>query len=122
VVDREVIATTMGADRRTQFVIPDPIQGRVTTAPVPTFCFSDKAVRYKKSYPSSYGTNTRIAFLFADREPCSQEAVALLRSLETGIGLRQYSLPGEYDPHQGGTMNKKSEDRDRRLAVSLSAQ
>ena len=117
-VDREVIPTVRGADGQTRFVVPEPIQGRVNTAPVPTFCFPETAVRYRNSYPSAYGVNTRIAFEFAAREPCSKEALALMASVERGIGLRQYSLPGEYG--NAGPSDKASEDRDRRGAIRAS--
>jgi hypothetical protein len=118
VVDREVIPTTRaGPDGEPLFVIPDPIQGRVTTDPVPTFCFPSEAVRYNIRYPSGYASGTaysrRIAFLFAQRVPCSPKALTWLRSIETGIGLRQFSLPSEYDSVPGGIYSKSKEDHDR---------
>ena len=113
VVDREVIATATDAQGRRQLVIPDPIQGRVNTAPVPTFCFPPEAVRYQKSYLSVYGRNQRLALSFAQREHCGEQALNLMRSIEQGIGLRQYSLPGEYIPAEGGIFEKRVEDRDR---------
>ncbi len=128
VVDREVIPTAVGSDGQAQFVVPEPIQGRVTTAPVPTFCFPASAIRYRKRYASGYAYgaafSTRIAFRFADRLPCSQEALARLRAIETGIGLRQYSLPSEYDNVPGGIFDKQSEDSDRHyknIRISTSA-
>jgi hypothetical protein len=66
------------------------------------------------------GVNTRIAFAFAEREPCSQQAMAMMRTIETGIGLRQFSLPGEYRVAQDGA-NQRSEDRDRRFGMRFSA-
>jgi hypothetical protein len=114
VVDREVIPTAVGPNGEIQFVVPDPIQGRVTSAPVPTFCFPPSAVRYRTNYTTYLGINTRIAFQFADREACGAEALASVRSIETGVGLRQFSLPGEYRSHGGA--DKSSEDRDRRIA------
>jgi hypothetical protein len=113
VIDREVTATVRRADGQLQYVVPDPIQGRITTGAVPTFCFPAEAVQYKKSYTSIFGVNTRLAFLFADREPCTAAALDLVRSTAKGIGLRQFSLPTEYDRTRGGTMDKHSEDRDR---------
>lgn len=117
VIDREVILTEPGPDGQARFVVPDPIQGRVTTAPVPTFCFPQSAIRYRKRYESGYGSgaaaSTRVAFLFAARVPCSDAALRRLREIETGIGLRQFSLPSEYDSVPGGMFNKSSEDRDR---------
>jgi hypothetical protein len=112
VVDREVIPTTAGPDGQLQFVITDPIQGRVSTTPVPTFCFPADAIRYKKSYPSWKGTSERLAFEFARRVPCSDTTLAQVRAIETGIGLRQYSLPSEYAPPDA-PISKRSEDRDR---------
>jgi hypothetical protein len=112
VVDREVIPTTTGPDGQLEFVIADPIQGRVSTTPVPTFCFPADGVRYKTSYPSWKGTSERLAFEFARRVPCSDVTLARLRAIETGIGLRQYSLPSEYAPPDA-PISKRSEDRDR---------
>jgi hypothetical protein len=113
VVDREVIPTTTGLDGQPEFVIADPIQGRVSTTPVPTFCFPADGIRYNKTYPSWRGTSERVAFLFARRVPCSQPTLARLRAIETGIGLRQYSLPSEYEPAGDAPISKHSEDRDR---------
>jgi hypothetical protein len=121
VTDREVIATVRRPDDQLQYVVPDPIQGRITTAAVPTFCFPAEAIQYKKSYPSVFGVNTRLAFLFADREPCTATALDLIRSTAKGIGLRQFSLPTEYDPSRGGTMDKHGEDRDRHFMRNLPA-
>jgi hypothetical protein len=120
VIDREVIPKVVGADGRTQFVIAEPIQGRINSSPVPTFCFPLEAVQYEYAYRSVYGVNTRMAFNFAARQPCSQEALTLIRTVEGGVGLRQFSLPGEYDPREGGMMNKAAEDRDRLYAKSSS--
>jgi hypothetical protein len=113
VIDREVTATMPRPDGRLQYVVPDPIQGRITTTAVPTFCFPAEAIQYKKSYTSIFGVNTRLAFSFADREPCAAAALELVRSTAKGMGLRQFSLPTEYDRTRGGTMDKHSEDRDR---------
>jgi hypothetical protein len=113
VIDREITATVPRPDGHLQYVVPDPIQGRITTAAVPTFCFPPEAIRYQKSYTSIFGVNTRLAFSFADREPCTAAALDLMRSTAKGIGLRQFSLPTEYDRTRGGTMDKRSEDRDR---------
>jgi hypothetical protein len=112
VVDREFIPTVQ-VEGQTVYVVPEPIQGRVTTAPVPTFCFPASAIRYQKPYPSAWGINTRIAFVFAQRVPCTAAALALVRAAEQGMGLRQFSLPTEYKRELGGTMDKQSEDRDR---------
>jgi hypothetical protein len=96
IVDREFIPTVTDGHGASLFVIPDPIQGRITTGPVPTFCFPPGAVRYKKAYLGQFGTNTRIAFSFPDRSPCPPEALALVTAAATGVGLRKYSLPSEY--------------------------
>jgi hypothetical protein len=118
IIDRETVLTAAGNDGRTIFVVPDPIQGRITKAHVPTFCFPESAIRYNMSYPSGYALGAavshRIAFEFAERVTCTPEMVKLVRDIETGIGLRQYSLPSEYDSVPGGLFNKKSEDHDRR--------
>jgi hypothetical protein len=121
VTDREVVPTVMGADRRVLYVVPDPIQGRVTSGPVPTFCFPTEAIRYQKDYPSPiHGINERRAFQFSARVPCTDAAISFVHSIETGIGLRQYSLPAEYDPAKGDISNKSSEDRDRHRAQLMS--
>jgi hypothetical protein len=119
-VDRQVIATLADADGHTQYVVPEPIQGRINNAPVPTFCFPPEAIRYRKSYLSVYGVNVRIAFAFSGREPCRQQSITLMRSIENGIGLRQYSLPGEYNSAEGGILDRRSEDRDRHYSGSAS--
>jgi hypothetical protein len=98
VIDRQVIATVTGTDGGPLYVVPDPIQGRITTAPVPTFCFPASAVRYQRQYATPYGVNRRMAFAFADRKPCPPAALDLVRAAATGIGLRRFSLPGEYSP------------------------
>jgi hypothetical protein len=110
VIDRERVPTVPGPAGVT-FVVPEPVQGRVTTASVPTFCFPSSALHYRKSYGSVAGPESRMAFSFPERIPCTPEALALVRSIETGVGLRQYSLPSEYAP--GGPADKRSEDRDR---------
>lgn len=119
VVDREALPMVTDSEGHTQlYVVADPIQGRITIEPVPTFCFAANALRYRKSYDSVYGRNTRWVFEFANRVPCTVEAMAKIRAIERGVGLRQYSLPGEYDPASGGPMDKRAEDRDRRRVLS----
>jgi hypothetical protein len=113
IVDREIFPTVKLPDGQLQYAVPEPIQGRVTEEPVPTFCFPASAIRYRKSYPSASGVNTRIAFEFSQRMSCAPEALQIVRTAERGEGLRQYSLPTEYDPKQGGTMDQRGEDRDR---------
>jgi hypothetical protein len=98
VVDRQVVPTVAGPDGVPLYVVADPIQGRITTAPVPTFCFPAPALRYDKEYATRFGVNRRMAFAFADRQPCPAAAVELVRAAATGIGLRRLSLPGEYSP------------------------
>jgi hypothetical protein len=113
VVDREFFATITREDGTLEYAIPEPIQGRVTNEPVPTFCFPQSAIRYSKQYASAWGVNTRIAFSFDERTPCSNDVLAIVREAERGMGLRQFSLPTEYRSELGGTMDKESEDRDR---------
>jgi hypothetical protein len=113
IVDRELFATVTHENGTIEYAIPEPIQGRITNQPVPTFCFPESAIRYRKPYSSAWGINTRIAFAFAKRMPCSEAALALVREAEQGMGLRQFSLPTEYRPELGGTMDKAGEDRDR---------
>jgi len=119
IVDREYIPQVAAANGDQDYVIADPIQGRVTLGAVGVFCFPPGAVRYRESYPAVWGTNLRLALAFAGRIPCSEPALALIRSVERGQGLRQFSLPTEYIPG-AGEMNKPREDRDRALARRLS--
>lgn len=94
VVDREYIPTVAADDGSPELVVADPIQGALTTAPVPTFCFPATAVRYRQSYAAQYGINTRIAFAFPERRPCPPQALQLVRSAATRMGgLRRFSLP-----------------------------
>ena len=113
IVDREFFATITREDGTLEYAIPEPIQGRVTNEPVPTFCFPQSAIRYSKQYASAWGVNTRIAFAFDEHTACSDEVLAIVREAERGMGLRQFSLPTEYRSELGGTMDKESEDRDR---------
>jgi hypothetical protein len=112
VIDREVVITVDGADGQPEYVIPDPVRGRITNEPVPTFCFPSSAVRYTRKYFTFTGVNTRMAFRFADRVKCAPAVLDMLRSIEQGIGLQQFSLPGEYD-YRGGFANSALEKRDR---------
>ncbi|HEX3397411.1 MAG TPA: hypothetical protein VHS76_11985 [Steroidobacteraceae bacterium] len=120
VIDRENVPQVAAEGGETQYVIAEPIQGRVTTGPVPTFCFPESAVRYRRAYRAIWGTYSRLAFEFKDRAACSSAALELIRSVEQGVGLRQFSLPTEYNPAAGGTMNKEREDADRARARRLS--
>lgn len=112
VVDREVLITVDGADGQPEYVIPDPVRGRISKEPVPTFCFPSSAVLYTRRYFTFTGVNTRMAFRFANRVDCAPAVLDMVRSIERGIGLQQYSLPGEYDYH-GGFANSALENRDR---------
>jgi hypothetical protein len=112
VIDREVVLTVDGADGQSEYVIPDPVRGRIMKEPVPTFCFPSSAVLYKRSYFTFTGTNTRMAFRFADRVKCGPAELDAIQSIERGMGLQQYSLPGEYD-YRGGFANSALENRDR---------
>jgi hypothetical protein len=116
IVDREYVPQVTAAGGERHYVVAEPIQGRITSGPVPTFCFPEDAVRYRDAYAAVWGTNLRLAFAFAKRVPCSQAALDLIRSVEQGQGLRQFSLPTEYLPSAGGPMNKGREDADRARA------
>ncbi|HEY0801770.1 MAG TPA: hypothetical protein VGD54_13060 [Steroidobacteraceae bacterium] len=119
IIDREIVPQVTAEGGAAQYVIAEPIQGRITTGPVPTFCFPESAVRYRQAYPAVWGTYSRFAFDFQARVPCSPAALELIRSVEQGVGLRQFSLPSEYNPAVGGTMNKVREDADRGRALRL---
>jgi hypothetical protein len=118
VIDREVVPTTQGPGGQRVFVVADPIQGRVSRSPVPIFCFPESAIRYESTYPSWRGISTRMAFQFSARVPCSAATLARMRSIETGMGLRQFSLPSEY--HGAGVSPRivSLEDRDRHFQDS----
>jgi hypothetical protein len=120
VIDREVVTSIHGADGQLEYVIPDPVRGRLNDEPVPTFCFPSSAVLYSRKYFTFTGVNTRMAFRFADRVECTPAALAMIRSIEQGIGLQQYSLPGEYD-YRGGFANSALENRDRHRALRADA-
>jgi hypothetical protein len=113
IIDREVVPQVIGQDGRSEYVVAEPIQGRVTFSAASAFCFPEDAVRYKQTYDTTWRANVRITFDLALRATCSPAATELVSSLEHGMGLRQYSLPSEYDPSVGGPMNKGREDRDR---------
>ncbi len=98
VVDREFIPMVPGPQQEPEYVVAEPIQGRVTTAMVPTFCFPKSAVRYRQAYPTPAGTNTRWAFAFAERVACTSQALELVRNAAASGGLRRLSLPGEFGP------------------------
>jgi hypothetical protein len=53
-------------------------------------------MRYRKAYETELGTNTRMAFAFANRVPCTDRQLETIRSAAAQPGLRRYSLPGEY--------------------------
>jgi CubicO group peptidase (beta-lactamase class C family) len=119
IVDREYIPVVPDANGESDFVVAEPIQGRVTTDPVAVFCFPQSAVRFRESYPAEVGSNLRMAFAFGGRVPCPERAMRLMRSVETGPGLRQFSLPTEYLPTTPNHMNKAREDRDRARARAI---
>jgi hypothetical protein len=119
IIDREIVPQVAAEGGAAQYVIAEPIQGRITTGPVPTFCFPESAVRYRQAYRAVWGTYSRFAFDFQARVPCSPAALELIRSVEQGVGLRQFSLPSEYNPAAGGRMNKVREDADRGRARRL---
>jgi hypothetical protein len=114
IVDRQVVPTLTDEAGRKMYIVADPIQGRITKSAVPTFCFPSSAIVWQTSYQGDYGPNERLAFGFANRVPCSAEALSMLRSIETGVGLRQYSLPDEYDGDEYRRRRRQLEDLDRR--------
>ncbi len=120
IIDREVVTSINGSDGQLEYVIPDPVRGRLNDEPVPTFCFPSSAVLYSRKYFTFTGVNTRMAFRFADRVECAPAVLAMIRSIEQGIGLQQYSLPGEYD-YRGGFANSALENRDRHWALRADA-
>jgi hypothetical protein len=98
VIDREYVPTLSLPGAETLYIVADPIQGRITTAPVPTFCFPASAVKYDVGYPAQYGRNRRMAFEFAARRPCPPQGLRLVRTAALQGGLRRFSLPSEYPP------------------------
>jgi hypothetical protein len=118
-IDREVVPTIQ-TPTGLEYVVPEPVRGRVTNERVPTFCFPDSAVVYSQRYDTYLGTNTRMAFRFADRVDCSEAAYAIVDAIQRGIGLQHYSLPGEYDT-RGGWASTASEARDRHIPLNRRA-
>lgn len=96
VADREHMLKSVDSQGRTIFVVPEPIQGRVTNTPVPTFCFPESAIRYRNSYQTEFGTQNRTAFVFSDRVPCTADELKTIADAAAGPGLRRFSLPAEY--------------------------
>jgi hypothetical protein len=119
IVDREVVPLVRRHDGASEFVVADPIQGRITLEPVPTFCFPEQALLYRLTYGVKAFRSTRFVFSFPERQPCSRESMALIFESLSGEGLRQLSLPSEYDLSNGGFKSKASEDRDRTFARTL---
>lgn len=94
-VDREIVPTYRANDE-TVYIVADPIQGRVTTGPVPTFCFPESAVIYRRSYVLWHTEPAqRLVFLFAARVPCTDGAIRFIQTIARGEGLRRLSLPSE---------------------------
>lgn len=94
-VDREIVPT-YSADGETVYVVADPIQGRVTTAPVPTFCFPESAVIYRRSYLLWHTEPAqRLVFSFSARVPCPDGAMRFIQTVARGEDLRRLSLPSE---------------------------
>ena len=118
IVDREVLPAVTQADGRREYLVVDPIQGRITVDPLPTFCFDDTALKYQRSYGQPPLRGTRHVFDFARRRPCSPAALALRDAALAGDGMRRLSLPSEYDQVPGGFLDTAAEARDRRLALA----
>lgn len=118
IIDREVVLKLISPSGEPEYVIPEPVRGRVTNEPVPTFCFPESAVQYQRTYETFTGVETRMAFDFSKRVDCSQSSLQALRTIEQGIGLQRYSLPGEYDTN-GGFADTQLEIRDRRRALPI---
>ncbi len=119
IVDREAIPLIVREDGARELVVVDPIQGRTTLDPLPTFCFPENAVLYQQDYGLDQWRSKRVVFSFADRQACSARSRAFIADTIGGIGIRQVSLPGEYDRARDGWRDKQSEDRDRGYARTL---
>jgi hypothetical protein len=118
IVDRNVVPLVVPREGGAEYVVADPIQGRVTFGPIPTFCFPERALLYRRRYGQDATSATRFVFSFPERQACSAESRALIADTLRGIGLRQLSLPEEYDLAHGGLYSKPIEDRDRGFARS----
>ncbi len=116
IVDRGHLPMLRDAGGGIEYVIADPIQGRVNLDPPPTFCFGHDTLEYQRSYGAAPTGGTRYVFTFAGRRPCSPAARALIAEAAAGAGLRQLSLPAEYDIVPKGFLYTADEDRDRRIA------
>jgi hypothetical protein len=113
IVDREVLPLLAAADGSREFVVAEPIQGRLTRDAVPVFCFPEDASVYTRTYGRDTSLSTHYVFDFAKRRPCSPAARAWVAQALSGAGLRRLSLPGEYDLAHGGWLSSVSEQRDR---------
>ena len=116
IVDRGYLPRLEDAEGRIEYVVGDPIQGRVTLDAPPTFCFAADALKYQRAYGVAPTSGSRYVFDFAHRQPCSPAARALIADAAAGSGLRRLSLPAEYDFVPKGFLVTKDEDRDRRIA------
>jgi hypothetical protein len=116
IIDRENVTTVVDDQGRVQNVVAEPIQGRVTFGAFTVFCFPEAALRYKQTYRTNWATNIRAVFEFAQQTNCSAAANALVKSIEEGVGLRQFSLPSEYVSGLTGS-RKMMEDWDRHRAI-----
>lgn len=116
IVDRGALPTVTDGSGNTEFVVADPIQGRVTLDVPPTFCFPADALRYEHAYGVPPVGGIRQVFDFARRQPCSPAARALIANAASGSGLRRLSLPADYENGPRGAWFAAEEARDRRIA------
>jgi hypothetical protein len=112
VVERAHTPLVEGADGIKQYVVADPIVGRVIWDPVPLFCFPENALTYKRVYVDGGVPYEGLVFRYPARVPCSAQSLALIKSALAGHGLRQLSLRPLYE---AGYANAALEDRDRNL-------
>jgi hypothetical protein len=112
VVERPHTPLVEGADGKKQYVVADPIVGRVIWDPVPLFCFPEDSLTYKRVYVDGGVPYEGLVFRYAARVACSAQSLGLIESALAGHGLRQLSLRPLYE---AGYANAMLEDRDRNL-------
>lgn len=113
VVDRSHVPRVARADGGQEYVVADPVVGRVVIEPVPLFCFPESAVVWRHEHVDGGLPYTSLVFRYAARQPCSAESEALIAAVRAGAGLRQLSLQPQY---AAGYADPVAEDRDRALA------
>jgi|ERR1039457_3328414 hypothetical protein len=126
ILDREFVPLVTRGDGTREYVVVELVQGRVAVFMVPTFCFPESALLYRRTYGQDVRVSTRFVFSFTEHQPCSAESRALIENVRHGQGFRQLSLPSEYGSQlpTGFKFNARKfrEDRDRRLARLLSGE